>query len=194
MESHYERLNKKLDRLLKEQKGRTLYTNKARQQRFYPRTVNLTNKQFTKEEMDLLNMGLQHSLQKSSTSMWTKLAIETEQAVRLLDESLQDTFRIAAAKKLRQISNTNTSNLLHKRQTHTLRSIKQKIHNNAMITRADKGKTTVIIHTQDYNDKVYAFLTENNFQPLPQNPTNCRTLRLHSRQLPLFLTLSAGCE
>jgi hypothetical protein len=180
MESHYERLNKKLDRLLNEQKGHTTYTNKTRQQRFYPRTVNLTNIQFTKEEMDLLNMGLQHNLQKFSTSTWTKLAIETEQAIRLLDDSLQDTFRFAAAKKLKQISNINSSNLLHKRQTHTLKSIQQKIHkNNAMITRADKGKTTVIIHTQDYNNKVYAFLTENNFQPLPQDPTSKDQTLIH---------------
>ena len=41
-----------------------------------------------------------------------------------------------------------------------------------MITRADKGKTIVIIHTQNYNDKVYTFLTENNFHPLPHDPTN----------------------
>jgi len=48
-----------------------------------------------------------------------------------------------------------------------------KIHNNnAMITTADKGKTIVVIHTQDYNDKVYAFLTENNFHPLPHDHTN----------------------
>ena len=127
-----------------------------------------------------MNMGLQHNLQKSSTSTWTKLAIETEQAIRLLDESLQDTFRIAAAKKLKQISNINSNNFLHKRQTHTLKSIQQKIYkNNAMITRADKGKTTVIIHTQDYNNKVYTFLTENNFQPLPQDPTSKDQTLIH---------------
>ena len=96
-----------------------------------------------------------------------------EQAIRLLDDSLKHTFRIAAAKKLRQISSNNTGNLLHKRQTHILNSIKQKIHNNnAMITRADKGKTIVIIHTQDYNGKVYSFLTEKYFHPLLHDPTN----------------------
>jgi len=91
--------------------------------------------------VDLLNMGLQYNLHKPSATNWTKLAIETEQAIRLLDDSLQGTFRITAAKKRKQISNNNPSNLIHKRQTHILKSIKQKIHNNnAMITRADKGK------------------------------------------------------
>jgi len=40
-------------------------------------------------------------------------------------------------------------------------------NNNAMITHADKGKTTVIIYTNDYNDKVHTFLSENNFHTVP---------------------------
>ena len=40
-----------------------------------------------------------------------------------------------------------------------------------MITKADKGKTTVIIYKQDYRNKVHTFLLENNFQTLPNNPT-----------------------
>ena len=173
MESHYERLNKKLDKLQNERKGRSVNTHNSRQQRFYPRTVNLTNIRFIKEELELLNMGLQYNLHKPSATNWTKLAIETEQAIRLLDDSLQDTFRFTGAKKLRQIINNNPNNVMHKRQSHILKSIKQKFHNNnAMITRADKGKTIVIIHTQDFNDKVHTFLTENNFHLLPQNPIN----------------------
>jgi hypothetical protein len=40
-----------------------------------------------------------------------------------------------------------------------------------MIAKADKGKTIIIIHTQDYTNKVYTFLTENNFSTIPQDPT-----------------------
>jgi hypothetical protein len=40
-----------------------------------------------------------------------------------------------------------------------------------MITQADKGKTMIIIYKQDYHNKVHAFLLENNFQPLPNDPT-----------------------
>jgi len=71
----YQKLNRKLDRLLKEQKGHTTRTTKGKQQKFHPRTVNLTNIHFTKEEMELLDMGLQYSLQKPSTTTWTNLAI-----------------------------------------------------------------------------------------------------------------------
>ena len=41
-----------------------------------------------------------------------------------------------------------------------------------MITRADKGKTTVIIYTRDYNRKVHTFLSDNNFHTIPKDPTN----------------------
>jgi len=40
-----------------------------------------------------------------------------------------------------------------------------------MITQADKGNTIVIIYKQDYRNKVYTFLLQNNFQTLPNNLT-----------------------
>ena len=41
-----------------------------------------------------------------------------------------------------------------------------------MITKAVKGKTVVITYTQDYNDKVQMFLSDNNFRTIPKDPTN----------------------
>ena len=172
MESHYEKLNRKLDRLLKEQREHTTHTTGGKQQQFYLRTVNLTNIHFTKEEMDLLDMGLKYFLQKPSATTWTNLPIETEQAIRLLDDTLQDSFHIKAAKKLKQIRNTNHCSITHKRQTYILKNITQKIANgNAIVAKADKGETIVIIHTQKHTNKVYTFLTENNFHTIPQDPT-----------------------
>ena len=52
-----------------------------------------------------------------------------------------------------------------------MKQINHKIANNkAMIAKADKGKTTVIIYTQDY--KVHTFLSDNNFHTIPKDPTN----------------------
>jgi formylmethanofuran dehydrogenase subunit E len=76
------------------------------------------------------------------------------------------------AKKLKQLHLSNNSNTLHKRQLHIQKQINLKITDgNTMIAKADKGKTTVIIYTQDYKDKVRSFLAENNFQPITTNPT-----------------------
>jgi predicted ABC-type transport system involved in lysophospholipase L1 biosynthesis ATPase subunit len=75
------------------------------------------------------------------------------------------------AKKLKQLHLSNNNSTLHKRQMHILKQINLKIREgNALITKANKGKTTVIIYTQDYRDKVHSFLTENNFQCVTTNP------------------------
>jgi hypothetical protein len=58
--------------------------------------------------------------------------------------------------------------------------VNQKITNsNAIITTADKGKTTVIVYTHDYNEKVHTFLSDNNFRTIPKDPTSSdhRTIR-----------------
>jgi len=39
-----------------------------------------------------------------------------------------------------------------------------------MIAKADKGKTTVIIYAQDYNDKVHEFLPAKTFVSSPRTP------------------------
>jgi hypothetical protein len=153
----------------------TPHTPHGRRQQTYPRTVNLTNIQFTKEEQATLDLGLQYSLQKSSASSWTTLALETERTIKLLDNKIQDSFRILAFKHLKQlyIANHNTRNTIHKRQLYMLKQRRQKItQKNAMIACADKGKTTVIIYTQDYTAKVHAFLSENNFRTLTNNRTH----------------------
>jgi hypothetical protein len=64
MESHYDDLNKKLDKLYDKQRGQTKIQYDNQEQQFYPRAVNLTKIKFTKEELALLNQGLQHSIQK----------------------------------------------------------------------------------------------------------------------------------
>ena len=84
MESHYNHLNKKLDKLQikilqhPELKQSTIeHTNKVRQ-RFYPRVKNLTNINLTKEEMDVLNYGAQYSIGKPITSYLPNLIAETK--------------------------------------------------------------------------------------------------------------------
>jgi len=43
---------------------------------------------------------------------------------------------------------------------------------NAIIVEADKGKTSVILYSDDYTEKVHTFLNDNNFQSLQTNPTD----------------------
>jgi len=145
---------------------------KEQQPTSFPRTINLTDIHFTDEEQKLLDLGLQYSMEKPTKTAWENLVIETECAIKLLDEKLQNPFRIMAAKKLKQLHNTKHQNATHKRQWYVLKQINLKLTNNAMITKADKGKTVIIIHTQDYNNKVQTFLSDNNSHTIPKDPTN----------------------
>jgi len=108
METHYNNLNHKLDKLQNMQHGKNKAKHDPQGQQFYPRTVNLTKIKFTKEEMALLNQGLQHSIEKPLKTYWINLIIETEQAIKLLGVKMQNPFRILATKKLKQIFNSNS--------------------------------------------------------------------------------------
>jgi hypothetical protein len=179
MEGHYEKLNKKLDKLPEKLKQPPRPDHKQ-QQNFRPRTVNLTNITFTKEEHALLELGLQYNIHQPLKKYWTNLIFETEKAIRLLEAREQHAFRTMAAKKLKQMYNTNhNTHNTYKRQQHILKNINHKLTTeNAMITLADKSKATVIIYKHEYAKKVHTFLTDNNFHTLPDNPINKDQIRI----------------
>ena len=99
--------------------------------------------------------------------------METERAIRLLEPKLQDPYRILVAKRIQQISNSSNKNGGNqKRQAHILKGINNKLTTeNAMIVRAGKSRTVIIINTDEYNTKVQNFLRENNFHTLQKDPT-----------------------
>ena len=115
MEKHYENLNRKLDKLNNSHQQRTRRAARGHQQEFYPHTVNLTEIIFTKEELELLDMGLQYNIQQTSKTNWTNLVIETEQAIRLMEPRNQDAYRILATKKLKQLQ--HNLNLINTSET-----------------------------------------------------------------------------
>jgi hypothetical protein len=169
MEQTYSKLNKKIDELMKKQ-NKTNPQHKSQTQVFYKRTANLTNITFTKEEQDLLNLGLQHSIEKLCKKYWLNTITETENAIRLLGPKLHNAFRIMAKKKLRKIYNTNSNiQTTHKRHQYIINRIRQKIiEGNATLTQTDKCKTIVIIYKQDYDQKIHSFLAENEIHSIPK--------------------------
>jgi len=78
-----------------------------------------------------------------------------------------------ATNKLKQIINSNSqNNILQKRQLHVMKELNKKLTTeNAIITLADKGKTIVIINSNEYSEKMLSFLTANNFNILTKDPT-----------------------
>jgi hypothetical protein len=100
MEMHYDRLNKKLDRLLQIQpKHSTPPRQDENHHYFYTRVKNLTNIRLNAEEMQLLKYSLNYSIERPALSYTPNLVAETEQSIRLLDVKLQNTYRFMATKE-----------------------------------------------------------------------------------------------
>jgi hypothetical protein len=70
---------------------------------------NLTSTVFTKEETDILNLGFQHSFEKPIATNLFNIAIEAENAIKLLDINVQHAYRLQATKKLSHIRNSCAS-------------------------------------------------------------------------------------
>ena len=87
-ETYYNKLNRKLDALQNKQQDNSRTNEHQLGQQFYTRSVNLTEIKFSKEEISLLNQGLQHSIEKPLDKYWIDLIMETEQAVRKLDAKM----------------------------------------------------------------------------------------------------------
>jgi hypothetical protein len=83
-------------------------------------------------------------------------------------------MRMMAAAKLKQVrASSSQQNPAAKRKAYLITNINNKlIKEDAIITQADKRRTCVILHTNEYNDKVLDFLTHNGFQRITKDPTN----------------------
>ena len=108
-ETYYNKLNRKLDALQNKQQDNSRTNKRQLGQQFYTITVNLTQIKFSKEEISLLNQGLQHIIEKPLDKYWIDLIMEMEQAIRKLDTKMQDPYRILAAKKTKTNQNNRKS-------------------------------------------------------------------------------------
>jgi len=74
--------------------------------------------------MAFLDHWLQSNIEKPLKTYWINLIIETGQAIKLLDIKIQNPFRIVAAKKLKQIFNSNShSNVTQERQAYIVKNL-----------------------------------------------------------------------
>jgi hypothetical protein len=58
------------------------------------------------------------------------------------------------------------------REKRTLNNIKTKLYkNNAIVAKADKGNTLVILYTEEYNQRIQDFIDDNTFDSVNSDPT-----------------------
>jgi hypothetical protein len=146
--------------------SKTKTTDTKNKDNSYPGVVNTTDTQFTKEEIHLLNKGLQYNLHHKQKN-WIETALNN------LDIAEQQYYRHAVGKTLIKITQKNEHNSdTHNKEWKAIRNIKKKLtENNLTITRADKGKTTVILILTKYEQKVNDFIKEHKITEINSNPT-----------------------
>jgi hypothetical protein len=158
----YQSLNAKIEKLSREQ----TITPKTTQQ-FYPRVINNMDISFSEEENSLLEKGLKYDLHPKKKDWLKNLALEAETAITLLPTSDRDYYRKRVADKIKTMDARNHPHRNHgpPSEIRIIKSIKEKLtENNAMIAQADKGKSIVILPSQQYTNKVQNFITNNQFQ------------------------------
>jgi hypothetical protein len=126
---------------------------------------------FATQEIALLEKGLKYNLHCKPKNWMEKVALEAETAISYVDH-LRHTVAEHLAKIQRNI-NINNDKELDKYEWRTLKELKEKIRkHNLTITRADKGRTVVLMEQAQYDKKVIEFLQDNGIRATKNDPTN----------------------
>ena len=135
--------------------------------------------------MNLLQKGVKYSLHTKRENWIQNLAFEAETAIKKLPTSDRELYRHMVAKRINTLQkNNNTQSIPNSaiREAKTMKSIQSKLRkNDANITRADKGNSTVILPTEQYNSKLQEFIQNNNFETGHTDPT--KTFQLQVRNI-----------
>jgi hypothetical protein len=125
--------------------------------------------------MSLLQKGPKYNVHAKPRNWIQNLGLEAETAISQLPTKERETYRKIVAECIHTIQQNNTSSSIHNThpKTRLIKSIKSKPNSNqAMIARADKGNSSVILPTQQYESKIQDFLQNNNFITTTKDTTN----------------------
>ena len=166
----YHTLDNKIKHLVKQQAHAL-----PPKQNFHPRVMNMTDITFSETEMALLQKGPKYNIHDKPKDWIQNLALEAETAISHLPPPERETYRKLTAERINTLQDNNkTTHPTHGTHSEikTIRSIKTKLKNNkAMITRADKGNTLVVLPESQYETKIDEFIQAGNFQTTKNDPT-----------------------
>lgn len=145
---------------------------------FNKRIANLTNIEFDKNELSILNKGLKYNLPYSNNNKnLIKEIVQAEAVIKTLPNlNSQNEMRVLINRKLHKSNETNEfhyqQNMKYRNEYKIVKQIRDKLNeNNALILKADKSNTTVIINNNVYIHKVYEFINNNNITQVSTDPT-----------------------
>ena len=132
---------------------------------FFKRVENLSDTQFSEEELALLNKGLKYCPGGKHQNTVRELAIDAELALR---------NNIAGKHKVAEILQEEVRKTCIPRNAElaTLAKVQTTLRDEQLVlSKSDKGTTTVIMSRTDYEEKVREFLNEDDFKLLDEDPT-----------------------
>jgi hypothetical protein len=95
--------------------------------------------------------------------------MEAEIAISMLPSHKQEHLRYQVAHNLQKLYKQQGNNPIHRDHR---KQIKKKLAAaKAIVTKADKGNSIIILPETDYHNKVHNFIMNNNFTPIPQDNT-----------------------
>jgi hypothetical protein len=163
-----------LERLKVNSSGRSSTSNLSSKFTFSNKVKNLSNVDFNDDEVSLLGKGNKIALDKYQKKDFKLLAAHLDKNADIHRNKLL-TNRLASilvSKKPRERLENKYKDKLNSILTKSLKSINSKVKNNDLvITKADKGGTTVILERNEYIVKVEDFIKKNNFESTKIDPT-----------------------
>ena len=134
-------------------------------------------------EIELLEKGLSYNLPEyNQKTLDFKEIINVESTIKSIEsQDLQNEIREVMNSKINKLSKNKIFKIdkkskklnKFKKDVIDIKNIKNKLkNNNALIVKADKGQTVVIIGENEYMEKSYDFINENNIEKINKDPTD----------------------
>lgn len=168
--------SKKLNKLFKIQKHDQNIINPEETPNFYPKLQNLTSIEFNTEETNFLEKALKYNinLDYKQSTIEDEL-INVDMAIKSTEKESQEPLRHIFIHELDKTNlKFNNQSIIKssKQEMQIIKNISTKLkENKAIITKADKGNTSVIIKKEEYDNKVEEFIHNNNLKNLEKDPT-----------------------
>ena len=144
---------------------------------FYKRLHNCTDIHLTDAEIETLNKGLKFNFPSFKGSSHRDDILSMESTIKMLPtQDMRSRARTIVSDGCKNMTNNNKSNAdvqdTFRRDYINIKGIKEKLQkNNAIIIKADKGNTAVIINNDSHIHKVEEFIANNNISVLDRDPT-----------------------
>ncbi|XP_055847147.1 uncharacterized protein LOC129912768 [Episyrphus balteatus] len=125
--------------------------------------VNLSNENFSPDEMSLLNRGLNFSVKPLSLPLIDVIA-DVETAIQYKPFDVKKQIREKASQV---IIETKSFNAMNKPDLDTIkwnRALKSLKNRNVFYMKSDKSNKVVVINKDDYNERMIQSITEDNFK------------------------------